>query len=73
MLMFERTFAFYYSLGLYQWSDAVIRKVTRLWDIRGGVMVRHEVHLLVTPRVVVKILLLSSSLLNHVFTCICHW
>ncbi|CAB1328724.1 unnamed protein product [Coregonus sp. 'balchen'] len=34
------------------WSDAVIRKVTRLWDIRGGMMVRHEVHLLVTPRVV---------------------
>uniref|UniRef100_A0A674CX17 Leishmanolysin-like peptidase n=1 Tax=Salmo trutta TaxID=8032 RepID=A0A674CX17_SALTR len=44
--------AFNESLGLYQWSDAVIRKVTRLWDIRGGVMVRHEVHLLVTPRVV---------------------
>uniref|UniRef100_A0A8C7I5N3 Leishmanolysin-like peptidase n=1 Tax=Oncorhynchus kisutch TaxID=8019 RepID=A0A8C7I5N3_ONCKI len=44
--------AFNESLGLYQWSDAVMRKVTRLWDIRGGVMVRHEVHLLVTPRVV---------------------
>uniref|UniRef100_A0A4W5MQY3 Leishmanolysin-like peptidase n=1 Tax=Hucho hucho TaxID=62062 RepID=A0A4W5MQY3_9TELE len=44
--------AFNESLGLYQWSDAVIRRVTRLWDIRGGVMVRHEVHLLVTPRVV---------------------
>uniref|UniRef100_A0A4W5KWU3 Leishmanolysin-like peptidase n=1 Tax=Hucho hucho TaxID=62062 RepID=A0A4W5KWU3_9TELE len=44
--------AFNESLGLYQWSDAVIRKLTRLWDIRGGVMVRHEVHLLVTPRVV---------------------
>uniref|UniRef100_A0A3B4HBH0 Leishmanolysin-like peptidase n=1 Tax=Pundamilia nyererei TaxID=303518 RepID=A0A3B4HBH0_9CICH len=44
--------AFNESLGLYQWSDAVIRRVTRLWDIRGGVMVRHQVHVLVTPRVV---------------------
>uniref|UniRef100_A0A8K9XZV6 Leishmanolysin-like peptidase n=1 Tax=Oncorhynchus mykiss TaxID=8022 RepID=A0A8K9XZV6_ONCMY len=44
--------AFNESSGLYQWSDAVILKVTRLWDIRGGVMVRHEVHLLVTPRFV---------------------
>ncbi|KAJ8283002.1 hypothetical protein COCON_G00055210 [Conger conger] len=40
------------SLGLYQWSDKVVRKATRLWDIRGNRMLRHEVHLLVTPRVV---------------------
>ena len=42
------------SLGLYQWSEAVIRRVVRLWDIRGGEMVRHQVHVLVTPRVVVR-------------------
>lgn len=42
------------SLGLYQWSEAVIRRVSRLWDIRGGEMVRHHVHVLVTPRVVVR-------------------
>ncbi|XP_035265094.1 leishmanolysin-like peptidase isoform X1 [Anguilla rostrata] len=40
------------SLGLYQWSDKVVRKASRLWDIRGNRMLRHEVHLLVTPRVV---------------------
>lgn len=40
------------SLGLYQWSDKVIKRATRLWDIRGGQMVRHTVHLLATPRVV---------------------
>ncbi|KAK7169375.1 hypothetical protein R3I93_005369 [Phoxinus phoxinus] len=40
------------SLGLYQWSDKVIKRATRLWDIRGGLMVRHTVHLLATPRVV---------------------
>ncbi|KAL4618091.1 leishmanolysin-like peptidase [Arapaima gigas] len=40
------------SLGLYQWSDKVVRKARRLWDIRGNRMVSHEVHLLVTPRVV---------------------
>lgn len=45
------------SLGLYQWSEAVIRRVSRLWDIRGGDMVRHQVHVLVTPRVVVRITL----------------
>ncbi|KAE8299063.1 Leishmanolysin-like peptidase [Larimichthys crocea] len=44
--------AFNESLGLYQWSDAVIRRVSRLWDIRGGELVRHQVHVLVTPRVV---------------------
>ncbi|XP_077071891.1 leishmanolysin-like peptidase [Siphateles boraxobius] len=40
------------SLGLYQWSDKVIKRATRLWDIRGSHMVRHTVHLLATPRVV---------------------
>ncbi|NXR98726.1 LMLN peptidase, partial [Oxylabes madagascariensis] len=42
------------SLGLYQWSNKVVNKAVRLWDIRGGKMLRHAVHLLVTPRVVVK-------------------
>ncbi|XP_052003861.1 leishmanolysin-like peptidase [Xyrauchen texanus] len=42
------------SLGLYQWSEKAIKRATRLWDIRGGCMVRHNVHLLVTPRVVVS-------------------
>ncbi|XP_076858538.1 leishmanolysin-like peptidase [Brachyhypopomus gauderio] len=46
--------AFNESLGLYQWSDKVIKQATRLWDIRGGHMVRHEVHLMVTPRVVAE-------------------
>nr|XP_014348965.1 PREDICTED: leishmanolysin-like peptidase [Latimeria chalumnae] len=41
-----------YSLGLYQWSDKVVRKAARLWDVRGNAMVRHEVFLLATPRVV---------------------
>uniref|UniRef100_A0A8C6SCF9 Leishmanolysin-like peptidase n=1 Tax=Neogobius melanostomus TaxID=47308 RepID=A0A8C6SCF9_9GOBI len=40
------------TLGLYQWSDAVIRRVNRLWNTRGGAMVQHQVHVLVTPRVV---------------------
>ncbi|KPP62457.1 leishmanolysin-like peptidase-like [Scleropages formosus] len=40
------------SLGLYQWSDKVVRKAKRLWNISGNTMVSHEVHLLVTPRVV---------------------
>ncbi|CAL8342419.1 unnamed protein product [Arctogadus glacialis] len=44
--------AFNESLGLYQWSEAVVRSVSRLWDVRGGLMIRHQVHLLVTPRVV---------------------
>ncbi|XP_077584144.1 leishmanolysin-like peptidase isoform X2 [Stigmatopora nigra] len=44
--------AFNESQGLYQWSEAVIKRVNRLWDIRGGLMVRHEVHVVVTPRVV---------------------
>ncbi|KAG7283081.1 hypothetical protein CRUP_012974 [Coryphaenoides rupestris] len=44
--------AFNESLGLYQWSEAVVRSVSRLWDVRGGHMIRHQVHLLVTPRVV---------------------
>ncbi|EHH25377.1 hypothetical protein EGK_21464 [Macaca mulatta] len=45
---------FNYSLGLYQWSDKVVRKVERLWDVRDNKIVRHTVYLLVTPRVVVK-------------------
>ncbi|XP_054538503.1 leishmanolysin-like peptidase isoform X8 [Pan troglodytes] len=40
------------SLGLYQWSDKVVRKVERLWDVRDNKIVRHTVYLLVTPRVV---------------------
>ncbi|XP_061923706.1 leishmanolysin-like peptidase isoform X3 [Entelurus aequoreus] len=44
--------AFNESQGLYQWSEAVINSVSRLWDIRGGMIVRHQVHLLVTPHVV---------------------
>eukprot|EP00070_Physeter_catodon_P019625 XP_023979982.1 leishmanolysin-like peptidase isoform X3 [Physeter catodon] len=43
---------FNYSIGLYQWSDKVVRKVERLWDIRDNKRVRHTVYLLVTPRVV---------------------
>ncbi|XP_043929619.1 leishmanolysin-like peptidase [Protopterus annectens] len=40
------------SLGLYQWSDRVVRKTVRLWDVRGNKKVHHDVYLLVTPRVV---------------------
>ncbi|NXJ54357.1 LMLN peptidase, partial [Spizaetus tyrannus] len=40
------------SLGLYQWSNKVVHKAVRLWDVRGGKMLRHAVHLLITPRVV---------------------
>ncbi|XP_057709476.1 leishmanolysin-like peptidase isoform X1 [Corythoichthys intestinalis] len=47
--------AFNESQGLYQWSEAVIKRVNRLWDIRGGQMVRHEVHVVVTPRVVEEV------------------
>nr|XP_020038900.1 leishmanolysin-like peptidase isoform X2 [Castor canadensis] len=43
---------FNYSLGLYQWSDKVVRKVERLWNVRDNRIVRHTVYLLVTPRVV---------------------
>ncbi|XP_057594755.1 leishmanolysin-like peptidase isoform X5 [Hippopotamus amphibius kiboko] len=43
---------FNYSLGLYQWSDKVVRKVERLWDVRDNKRVSHTVYLLVTPRVV---------------------
>uniref|UniRef100_A0A8C8YYK0 Leishmanolysin-like peptidase n=1 Tax=Prolemur simus TaxID=1328070 RepID=A0A8C8YYK0_PROSS len=43
---------FNYSLGLYQWSDKVVQKVERLWDVRDNKVVRHTVYLLVTPRVV---------------------
>ncbi|XP_032880482.1 leishmanolysin-like peptidase isoform X1 [Amblyraja radiata] len=40
------------SIGLYQWSDKVARKATRLWSVRGNSKLNHEVLLLVTPRVV---------------------
>ncbi|XP_045396041.1 leishmanolysin-like peptidase isoform X1 [Lemur catta] len=43
---------FNYSLGLYQWSDKVVQKVERLWDVRDNKVVHHTVYLLVTPRVV---------------------
>ncbi|XP_036302970.1 leishmanolysin-like peptidase isoform X2 [Pipistrellus kuhlii] len=43
---------FNYSLGLYQWSDKVVQKVERLWNVRDNKIVPHTVHLLVTPRVV---------------------
>lgn len=43
---------FNYSLGLYQWSDKVVRKVERLWNVRDNKIVHHTVYLLVTPRVV---------------------
>ncbi|XP_020783507.2 leishmanolysin-like peptidase [Boleophthalmus pectinirostris] len=39
------------TLGLYQWSESVIQRVTRLWNTRGGQMLQHQVHVLVTPRV----------------------
>ncbi|KGL72344.1 Leishmanolysin-like peptidase, partial [Tinamus guttatus] len=40
------------SLGLYEWSNKVVVKAVRLWDVRGGKMLRHAVNLLITPRVV---------------------
>uniref|UniRef100_A0A8C5L029 Leishmanolysin-like peptidase n=1 Tax=Jaculus jaculus TaxID=51337 RepID=A0A8C5L029_JACJA len=40
------------SLGLYQWSDKVVRKVERSWNVRDNRIVHHTVYLLVTPRVV---------------------
>ncbi|XP_027442620.1 leishmanolysin-like peptidase isoform X5 [Callorhinus ursinus] len=43
---------FNYSLGLYQWSDKVVRKVERLWNVRDNKIISHTVYLLVTPRVV---------------------
>ena len=61
MACFNDTIACSFSLGLFQWSDKVIRRATRLWDISGKRMVRHEVHLLVTPRVVVRLLLMFSK------------
>ncbi|KAM9305743.1 LOW QUALITY PROTEIN: leishmanolysin-like peptidase [Gastrophryne carolinensis] len=39
------------SLGVYQWSDRVVRTVTRIWEVSGSRTVRHNVFLLVTPRV----------------------
>lgn len=59
--------SFNYSLGLYQWSDKVVQKVERLWDVRDNKIVPHTVYLLVTPRVVVSItnLLMSHEPLAH--------
>lgn len=54
--------SFNYSLGLYQWSDKVVQKVERLWDVRDNKIVPHTVHLLVTPRVVVSI---TKLLMSH--------
>ncbi|XP_077305874.1 leishmanolysin-like peptidase [Lithobates pipiens] len=39
------------SLGVYQWSDRVVRTVTRNWDVSGSKTLQHKVFLLVTPRV----------------------
>ncbi|KAM8934064.1 leishmanolysin-like peptidase [Pelodytes ibericus] len=39
------------SLGVYQWSDKVVRRVSRIWDVRGPDVLHHDVSLLVTPRV----------------------
>ncbi|XP_064420026.1 leishmanolysin-like peptidase isoform X2 [Latimeria chalumnae] len=55
------------SLGLYQWSDKVVRKAARLWDVRGNAMVRHEVFLLATPRVVNEAMT-GSHTQNRVFS-----
>ncbi|KAI5628088.1 leishmanolysin-like peptidase [Silurus asotus] len=59
--------AFNESLGLYQWSEKVIKSATRLWDIRGGHMIRHKVHLMVTPRVVNEAMT-GSHTQNRVFS-----
>ncbi|XP_072176959.1 leishmanolysin-like peptidase [Diadema setosum] len=40
-----------YELGVYQWSDAVIKEVTLDWDVRDGVFNR-TVRLFVTPNLV---------------------
>ncbi|KAH0621332.1 hypothetical protein JD844_022489, partial [Phrynosoma platyrhinos] len=40
------------SLGVYQWSDKVVRNAVRLWDVRGNKILRHNVFLLITPKVV---------------------
>lgn len=41
---------------MYQWSDKVIRKAVRLWDVRDNNILPHNVFLLVTPKVVVSII-----------------
>uniref|UniRef100_UPI00358E0BC2 leishmanolysin-like peptidase n=1 Tax=Myxine glutinosa TaxID=7769 RepID=UPI00358E0BC2 len=45
--------AFNASLGLYQWSEKVVRHVERLWLQRDG-HTTHEVSLLVTPNVMAE-------------------
>ncbi|KAJ6665457.1 hypothetical protein lerEdw1_003298 [Lerista edwardsae] len=44
--------AFNESLGVYQWSTKVVRNAVRLWDVRDDKTLRHNVFLLVTPKVV---------------------
>ncbi|XP_053554020.1 leishmanolysin-like peptidase [Bombina bombina] len=43
------------SLGLYQWSEKVVRIVQRDWDVRGPKILQHTVFLLVTPRVIEEV------------------
>ncbi|XP_053103177.1 leishmanolysin-like peptidase [Hemicordylus capensis] len=40
------------SLGVYQWSNKVVRNAVRLWDVRGNKHLRHNIFLLITPKVV---------------------
>uniref|UniRef100_A0A8D0C7K3 Leishmanolysin-like peptidase n=1 Tax=Salvator merianae TaxID=96440 RepID=A0A8D0C7K3_SALMN len=40
------------SLGVYQWSDKIVRNAIRLWDVRGNKILRHNIFLLITPKVV---------------------
>ncbi|XP_003214925.1 leishmanolysin-like peptidase [Anolis carolinensis] len=44
--------AFNESLGVYQWSQRVVRNAVRLWDVRGNNLLRHNIFLLITPKVV---------------------
>ncbi|XP_030065551.1 leishmanolysin-like peptidase isoform X2 [Microcaecilia unicolor] len=55
------------SLGLYQWSNKVVRKAARLWDVRGNQILQHDVFLLVTPRVVNEAMT-GSHTQNRVFS-----
>ncbi|XP_044294379.1 leishmanolysin-like peptidase isoform X2 [Varanus komodoensis] len=40
------------SLGVYQWSNKVVRKAVRLWDVRGNKILHHNIFLLITPKVI---------------------
>ncbi|XP_069838586.1 leishmanolysin-like peptidase isoform X2 [Dendropsophus ebraccatus] len=55
------------SLGVYQWSERVVRTVTRNWHVRGSKMVPHNVYLLVTPRVTNEAMT-GSHTQNRVFS-----